>query len=122
MSPEVLLLYTADAYRDLPRETAEVLDALVLERVFEGRRRDFMTWKSMDPRAAHLLWEARTERLKLSDFAEEFFRRLAECLGHAMLLRKRDLYRLIDHVDEASIPEEVSEKLGLLEKLFRGAR
>ncbi len=127
VAPEILRAFAAHAYRDLPlfdrfrRETDEVLDELALDRVFDGRERDFLTWKGMDPEAARLLWEARTERLKLSDFAEEFFRRLADRLGHAMLLRKRDLHRLVDFMDADAIAEEVSEKLGLLEELFSGA-
>ena len=124
VTPEVLRAYTAHEYRDLPlfdrfrHETDEVLDELVLERVFEGRERDFQTWQGMDSHAARLLWEARTESLKLSDFAEEFFRRLAARLGHAMLLRKRDLHRLVDFVEVDAIGEEVSEKLELLADLF----
>ena len=127
VSPEVLRACAADAYRDLPlfdrfrRETDEVLDELVLDRVFDGRQRDFLTWKEMNVDAARLSWEARTERLKLSDFAEEFFRRLAKKLDHAMLLRKRDLSRLVRFMDAESIPDEVSEKLGLLVDLFEGA-
>ena len=126
VTPEVLRACTAHAYRDLPlfdrfrRETDEVLDELTLDRVFDGRNRDFLTWKGMDPDAARLLWEARTERLKLSDFAEEFFRRLADRLGHAMLLRKRDLHRLVDFMDAEAIADEVSEKLELLAELFAG--
>ena len=128
VSPEVLQAYTAHAYRDTPLfkptrdETNEVLDELVLERVFDDRERDFQTWKGMNPDAARLLWEARTEQLKLSDFAEEFFRRLADKMGHAMLLRKRDLHRLVTFVDAEAVAEEVSEKLGLLVDLFGGAR
>ncbi len=124
VSPEVLRAYTAHAYQDLPlfdryrRETDEVLDELVLDRVFDGRKRDFLTWKGMDPDAARLLWDARTERVKLSDLAEEFFRRLANKLGHAMLLRKRDLNQLLDFMDAEDIAEEVSEKLDMLVDLF----
>ena len=127
VSPEVLRAYTAHAYRDTPLfkptrdETNEVLDELVLESVFDGLERDFRTWKGLDPDAARLLWEARTEQLKLSDFAEEFFRRLADRLGHAMLLRKRDLHRLVHFMDAEAVAEEVSEKLELLVALFRGA-
>ena len=129
VSPDVLRAFATKAYqdKDLPlfdhfrSEIDEVLDALVAERIFEGRRRDFATWKGLDPGAARLLWEARTERLKLSDFAEEFFRRLAVRLGHAMLLRKRDLHRLIDLVDETAIEAEVTEKLDLLRELFASA-
>ena len=124
VTPQVLQACTAEAYRDLPLfdrhrgETAEVLDNLVLERVFNGRERDFLTWKGMDPEPARLLWEARTERIKLSDFAEEFFRHLADRLGHAMLLRKRDLHRLVDFMDVEAIADEVSAKLDLLAELF----
>ena len=124
VSPEVLRAYTARAYQDLPlfdrfrRETDEVLDELVLNSVFDGRTRDFRTWKGMDPNAAQLLWEARTERLKLSDFAEEFFRQLGKKLGHAMLLRKRDLHLLVDFMDAETVADEVSEKLELLADLF----
>ena len=96
----------------------ELLDALILERVFDGRKQDFDTWKSAGADAARLLWEARTERVKLSDFAEEFFRRLAERLGEAMLLRKGELHRLIRFVDPSSIPAEVGEKLDLLGEIF----
>ena len=128
VTPGILRACAAHEYRDLPlfdrfrRETDEVLAELMLDRVFDGRERDLLTWQGMDPDAARLLWEARTERLKLSDFAEEFFRRLADKLGHAMLVRKRDLHRLVDFIDAETIPEEVSEKLGLLVQLFAGAR
>ncbi len=127
VSPEVLRAYAAHAYRDLPlfdrfrRETDEVLDELILDRVFDGRERDLLTWKGMDADAARLLWEARTEGRKLSDFAEEFFRRLADKLDHAMLLRKRDLHGLVDFIDAEDIAEEVSEKLGLVADLFAGS-
>ena len=126
VTPEVLRACASDAYRDLPlfdrfrRETDEVLDDLVLNQVFDGRERDFQTWKGMDAVAARLLWDARTERLKLSDFAEQFFRRLAAKLGHAMLLRKRDLHRLVDFMDAELIADEVSEKLDSLAGLFGG--
>ena len=102
-------------------EIDEVLDALILERVFSGRAADFATWQGLDTDAARLLWEASTERIKLSGFAEAFFRRVAERLGHAMLLRKGDLHQLVDFVDPRSIPTEVSETLDLLQGLFDAA-
>jgi ABC-type multidrug transport system ATPase subunit len=127
ITPAVLRAYATNAYGCMPLfnkfqpEIDEVLDGLILERVFAGRASDFATWKGLDVAAAHLFWEAKTERIKLSDFAEEFFRRLADRLGHAMLLRKGELHRLIDFVDPKALPEEVSEKLDLLESLFRDA-
>jgi hypothetical protein len=59
--------------------------------------------------------------VKLSDFAEEFFRRLAAKLGHTMLLRKGEFYRLVAFVEPQELPEEVTEKLDLLAVLFAGA-
>ena len=127
VTPDVLMRYARDAYSDMPlfgqfeREVNEVLDALILERVFAGSERDLGTWQGLEPDAARLLWDARTERVKLSDFAEEFFRRLADRLGHAMLLRKGELHRLVEFVDPATIPDEVTEKLDLLAELFAAA-
>ena len=126
ITPEVLREQVAEHYRkDSPLFLGEVrdaseetLDALILERVFDGREDDLATWKAASADAARLLWEARTERVKLSDLAEEFFRRLAERLGHAMLLRKGELHRLVRFVDPASIPPEVGEKLDRLGALF----
>ncbi|MCY4222285.1 MAG: ATP-binding protein [Thiotrichales bacterium] len=125
ITPAVLKRYARNAYSEPPLfaesfagEIDEVLDALILERVFSGRTSDFATWQGLDADAARLLWEASTERIKLSDFAEAFFRRLAERLGHAMLLRKGDLHQLVDFVDPRSIPTEVSKTLDLLKALF----
>ena len=103
-------------------EFDEVLDDLILERVFSGRAPDFATWRGLDVEAARLLWNASTERIKLSNFAEAFFRQVAERLGHAMLLRKGDLHQLVDFVDSRSISTEVSEKLDLLKTLFDAAK
>ena len=129
ITPEVLRRQAAEHYGDSPRFCGEirdecegVLDALLLERVFDGRELDLDTWKTASAGAARLIWEARTERVKLSDFAEEFFRRLAARLGHAMLLRKGDLHRLVRFVDPASIPPEVGEKLDLLKTLLERAQ
>jgi ABC-type lipoprotein export system ATPase subunit len=127
ITPDVLRAHVADHYGDMPlfgafqEETNQVLDALIRERVFSGSGEDFATWKSAGSDAARLIWEARTERLKLSDFAEEFFRRLAQKLGHAMLVRKGELHRLVRYVDPASLSSEVNAKLDLLQSLFVGA-
>ena len=124
VTPDTLRSFAQDRYRDAPPlfEIDEVLDALILERVFEGRTGDFAVWKAADPAAGRLVWTGQTERVKLSDFAEDFFRRLADRLGHAMLLRKRELYRLVDFMPNDELPEEVAAKLDLLEDLFRRAR
>ena len=129
VTPDTLRSFARDRYRDAPlllegvgQEIDEVLDALIMERVFEGREGDFNLWKAADEATARLLWAARTERRKLSAFAEEFFRRLAERLGHAMLLRRGELHRLVDFLPAEEIVEEVSVKLDLLDDLFTAAR
>ena len=94
----------------------EILDELILERVFDERQ--FPAWKRADAETAQVLWDTGTAGLKLSDFAEEFFRRLGQRLGHPMLLRKSDLYRLIRNVTPAAIPPEVATKLDLMHALF----
>ena len=99
-------------------EVDEVMDALVLERVFESIGADFQAWRQAPPDAARIVWEAKTQRLKLSMFAEDFFRRLAVKLGGGMLLTKGELHRLITLVDPKTIAGEVSEKLDLLQTLF----
>ena len=103
-------------------EVDEVLDALILERVFPGRVQDFTTWQGLDADGARLVWEASTAAVKLSDFAEEFFRRLADRLGRPLLLRKGELHRLVELVEPASIAAEVTAKLDLLADLFSAAK
>ena len=68
------------------------------------------------------MWESSTGGVKLSDFAEEFFRRLAGRLGRPMLLRKGELHALVELVDPASIPAEVAAKLDLLADVFSAAK
>ena len=128
VTPDTLGAFAKNHYCEMPLfggfeyEIDETLDAAILERVFGGRERDFALWKAADEATARLLWEARTERLKLSTFAEEFFRRLAARLGHAMLLRKGELYRLVNYLPVDRIADEVSDKLDLLARLFTDAR
>lgn len=125
ITPELLRSYAAGHYPadDLfaqQTRTAidEVLDALVLEQVFDGAQADFEAWKQASPELSRVLWEAKTERRKLSTFAEEFFRRLAARVGGSMLLRKGELHRLVKGVPPASIAAEVREKLDLLADVF----
>ena len=127
ITPDVLRRFASEHYQDADlfggfREEIEgVLGQLILERIFGNVEADFQTYRSSAPEVARLLWEAKTERLKLSDFAEEFFRRLAAKLRHAMLLKKGELHRLVAYADPQAISSEVGEKLGLLEALFQVA-
>lgn len=97
----------------------EILDVLILERVFDGEPEDFSVWKDLDGDAATLVWDARTRTVKLSDLAEEFFRRSGERFGLPILLRKGELDRLVALWEPSEIPREVGEKLDLLLELVR---
>lgn len=128
VTPELLRSYAkrrlgdADLFGGFEIEIDEVLSQLILERVFAGSTQDFGEFVQAPAGAARLVWEARTERTKLSEFAEEFFRRLAARSGGQMLLTKGQLHNLVTYADRASIPAEVTEKLNLLEKVFLDAR
>ena len=74
-------------------EIDEVLNGLLLEQVFDGVANDFEAWNQSPPEAVRIVWEAKTQRVKLSTFAEEFFRRLATRVGGSMLLKKGELHR-----------------------------
>lgn len=128
ITPELLRRYAKEQYpsddlfaQQIHQAVDDVLTQLVLEQVFDGVRADFDAWVDANAEIARVLWEAKTERLKLSTFAEEFFRRLAVSMGGQMLLRKGELHRLITHVSPSSIPAEVNEKLNLLADLFSKA-
>lgn len=126
ITPEVLREYALSRYGDATlfagfrAEIESVLDSVVRERVFGGSERDFRIWKDADEDAARLVWEARTERLKVSAVAEAFFEALAERLNRSVLLRKRDFHELVRFVPRDSISAEVREKLDLLKGLFDG--
>ncbi|MGA2809582.1 MAG: AAA family ATPase [Terracidiphilus sp.] len=129
VTPDLLRRYALNHYGDenlfsnvVEQEIQAVLDGLVLEEVFGGSAADFETWKGSPGDSARLVWESKTERIKLSSFAEEFFRRLGTKLQKPMLMRKGELHRLIKLVDGNSIPPEVSQKLNLLENLLTGGR
>jgi len=128
ITPELLRRYAKAQYpshdlfaQQIQQAVDEVLNGLVLEQVFDGVRADFDAWLKANAEIARVLWEAKTERLKLSTFAEEFFRRLAAQIGGQMLLRKGEMHRLVAHVSPLSIPAEVNEKLDLLADLFSKA-
>lgn len=128
ITPELLRHYACEQYptddlfaQETQQAIDEVLNTLVLEKVFDNNQADFDAWAQSNNEVARVLWVAKTERLKLSAFAEEFFRRLAARMGGQMLLRKGELHRLVEYVSPASIAPEVNEKLDQLAQLFSAA-
>ena len=125
VTPDVLRRYAIQQYSDLTlfdgfaAEIDTVLDALILAQIFDSLEADFQAWKQAPSEAARVVWEAKTQRFKLSTFAEDFFRQLAARVGGGMLLKKGELHQLVAYVDPKAIATEVSEKLDLLKKLFK---
>ena len=127
VTPDLLVAYAQRQEHDAGppglfyAEPRRIADRLALDRVFGGDEGDFEAWKKAEPAAARLIWDAKSARVKMSDFAEAFFRELSEATGSPMLLRKRTLHRLVAHADPAGIPSEATEKLDRLEELFAAA-
>lgn len=129
VTPELLRSYAYQQYPadDLFTQQArlavdEALAETLRDDIFRGSQADYDTWAASPPDAARLIWEARTERRKLSAFAESFFRRLAQKVGGGMLLTKGELHRLIAHAELTPVAVfEVREKLDCLQQLFEQA-
>lgn len=130
ITPELLLRFARaqfpsdDLFADPTHATIDdVLAELLTEAVFDGHPEDYEAWRGSSGDAARLIWEAKTERRKLSSLAEEFFRRLALRLGGSMLLTKGELHRLVSHAEiSGAALAEVREKLDLLAQVFRHAQ
>jgi hypothetical protein len=127
ITPNLLLGYVAKMNLELglfamDTDLADdVLSGLIQERVFGGDRDDYLVWKNSASDAGRLIWEAKTQSVKLSSFAEEFFRRLRDRTGLEMLLTKGEFHRLVESADSAGIPREVKDKLDLIADLFQKA-
>jgi hypothetical protein len=130
ITPELLRRYayeqypTDDLFSQQARDAVdETLAETLRDEIFDGSQADYETWAASPADAARLIWEARTERRKLSTVAESFFRRLAPKVGGAMRLTKGELHRLIPHAElTPAAADEVRDKLDLLHRLFEPAR
>ncbi len=128
ITPDLLRSYALSQYPqdDLFTDRAQIavdeaLTEVIREMIFDGNDEDVRAWQQSPPDAARLVWEAKTERKKLSTVAEEFFRRLASKTGGPMLLTKGELHRLVSFAPLSSIAQEVTQKLDILSELFKMA-
>jgi hypothetical protein len=127
ITPEVLRQYAVSKYPtdDLFTGQAhiqidEVLRDLLVAQIFDGSAEDYQVWQEASTdEMKRLVWDAKTERRKLSVIAEEFFRQLAQRLGGGMLLKKGELHLLVTVAKLSPTAEtEVRQKLDYLKGLF----
>lgn len=127
VTPELLLGYVARMNLELglfainTQQAHDVMSKLIRERVFSGDNDDYTVWKNAAPDAGRLIWDAKTQSMKLSTFAEDFFRCLRDTTGFEMLLTKGEFHRLVEWVEPDAVAAEVVEKLNLLAELFLNA-
>ncbi|QMV63433.1 AAA family ATPase [Pseudomonas berkeleyensis] len=129
ITPELLKRYAISQYptddlfsTQILTTIEESLAEIIKASVFDDSRTDYEAWTNSPPEAARLIWEAKTERRKLSTIAEDFFRTLSRKLGGSMLLKKGELHRLMPQAElSSSAAAEVSAKLDLLYQLFKNS-
>ena len=91
-----------------------VMTDLLRERIFTENPGDLETYLRADEATRKALWRAQTQHLKLSTFAEEYFRRIGAATATPMLLRKGSLHELIEMCDPADMNGDVKDKLDAL--------
>jgi AAA domain, putative AbiEii toxin, Type IV TA system len=130
VTPDLLRNFARSQYptEDLFTQQAQIaiedsLTDVISRLVFDGASGDYVEWQKSTPATARLIWEAKTERRKLSAIAEEFFRVLANKMKGPMLLKKGEFHRLVSDAEISPGAEaEVREKLNELAKLFESAK
>jgi len=97
----------------------QVMETMLREFVFSDEEQDLDTYLRADISTRKALWRAKTQYLKLSQFAEEYFRRIAAATATPMLLRKGLLHELINRSDPDDLNGDVKAKLDALLKVLR---
>ena len=105
-----------DLFHGAPEST---LQELLQEQIFDGSTEDLENYNKADASTRKTLWRAQTQNRKLSEFAEEFFRRLAAKTGTPMFWRKGSLHELVALCDVADLNGEIKEKLDAMEALLK---
>ena len=96
----------------------QVMNAMLAEFVFNDEPEDLDAYLRADQPTRKALWRAKTQHLKLSRIAEEYFRRIAAATATPMLLRKGLLHELVAICDADELNGDVKAKLDALHKLL----
>jgi ABC-type cobalamin/Fe3+-siderophores transport system ATPase subunit len=97
---------------------AEVMNEMLREFIFTDDPNDIDAYLRGDHTTRMALWRAKTQFLKLSNFAEEYFRRVARATATPMLLRKGVLHQLVELCDPEDLNGDVKAKLDALYSLI----
>lgn len=95
-----------------------VMEAMLAEFVFHDEPDDLDAYRRADQPTRKALWRAKTQYVKLSQFAEEYFRRISKATATPMLLRKGLLHELVSVCEAEELNGDVKTKLDSLHKLL----
>lgn len=95
-----------------------VMEAMLAEFVFHDEPDDLDAYRRADLPTRKALWRAKTQYVKLSQFAEEYFRRISKATATPMLLRKGLLHELVSVCEAEELNGDVKTKLDSLHKLL----
>lgn len=96
----------------------EIMNAMLAEFIFNDEPEDLEAYLRADLPTRMALWRAKTQHLKLSRFAEEYFRRIAVATATPMMLRKGLLHELVRICDPEEMNGDVKVKLDALHKVL----
>jgi hypothetical protein len=97
---------------------AEVMKEMLREFIFTDDPDDIDAYQRADQLTRMALWRAKTQFLKLSNFAEEYYRRIARATATPMLLRKGVLHQLVELCEPEDLNGDVKAKLDALQSLL----
>ncbi len=115
ISPELLERYaTAKLGGERVATNSGIMEPLMAELIFIENPEALNEYLRGDAAMRRAFWRAQTQHLKLSRFAEEYFRRLGRATKTPMLLNKGALHQLIEWCDPAELNGDVEAKLNAL--------
>jgi hypothetical protein len=119
LTPEVMINFIKDCQKNMAQDLfmhedekifIQALDEVLLLKVFDNSAEVLEQYYKGGRDLKRML----LRNTKMSEFAEEVFRRYAEKMDHPMLLTKGEFYRLVPFCPVEEIPKEVTEKLDML--------
>lgn len=119
ISPELLERFaSATLGKERVAACTGIMTQLMAEMVFVENPEALNEYLRGDATMRRAFWRAQTQYIKLSNFAEMYFRRLGCDTKTPMLLRKGSLHQLIEWCEPSELNGDVVTKLNALQELF----